>query len=75
MKWMSINPKDQDIASGDFQLAIKNTDISKTLFDNMETSNKAADPGKLGNQVDWYTWSCGCDNYLSTIPGSTGMPL
>jgi hypothetical protein len=76
MKRMSINTEDQDIASADIQLAIENTDIHKNLFDNMEdTSSKAADPGKLGNQVDWYTWSCGFVNYLSTIPGSTGIPL
>ena len=75
MKRMSINPEDQDIASADIQLAIENTDIRKNLFDNMDTSSKAADPGKLGNQVDWYTWSCGFVNYLSTIPGSTGIPL
>jgi hypothetical protein len=41
----------------------------------METSSKAADPGKLGNSIDWYTWSHGFVNYLSTIPGSTGIPL
>jgi hypothetical protein len=75
MKRMSINPEDQDIASADTQLAIENTDIHKNLFDNMDTSSKAADPGKLGNQVDWYTWSHGFVNYLSTIPGSTGIPL
>jgi hypothetical protein len=59
MKRMSINPEDQDISSADIQLAIENTDIHKNLFDNMETSSKLADPGKLGNQVDWCTWSCG----------------
>jgi hypothetical protein len=41
----------------------------------MDTSSKAADPGKLGNQVDWYTWSHGFVNYLNTIPGSTVIPL
>jgi hypothetical protein len=75
MKRMSINPEDQDVASADIQLAIENTDIRKNLFDNMDISSKAADQGKLGNQVDWYTWSCSFVNYLSTIPGSTGIPL
>jgi hypothetical protein len=41
----------------------------------METSSKAADPGKLGNEIDWYTWCCGFVNYLSIIPGSRGIPL
>jgi hypothetical protein len=67
MKRMGINPEDQDIASADIQLPIENTDIRKNLFNNMDTSSKAADPGKLGNQVDWYTWSHGFVNYLSTI--------
>jgi hypothetical protein len=75
MKMMSINPEDQDIASADIQHVIENTDIRKNLFDDMDTSSKAADPGKLGSQVDWYTWSCGFVNYLSTIPGSTEIPL
>lgn len=75
MKRMSLKVEDQDLTSADIQLAIDNTDIRKNLFDNMETSSKAADPGKLGNQVDWSTWSHGFVNYLSTIPGSTGISL
>ena len=39
-------------------------DIRKNLFDNTEASSKAADPGKLYNSIDWYTWS-----------GSTGIPV
>jgi hypothetical protein len=45
MKRRSINAEPQDIASADIQLAIENTDICKNLFDNIETSSKAADPG------------------------------
>jgi hypothetical protein len=75
MKRMSINPEDKDITSADIQLEFGNIDIRKNLFDNMEPSSKAADLGKLGNQGDWYTWSCGFVNYLNTITGSTGIPL
>lgn len=45
------------------------------MADNMETASKAADPGKLRTNTDWYTWSQGFVNYLSTIPGCTGVPL
>ena len=72
---MSMHPKEQTLTSAAIQLAIDNADILKSLSDNMETSSKAEDPGKLGNQVDWYTWSCGFVNYLSTIAESTGIPL
>jgi hypothetical protein len=68
---MSTNPEDEEIASSDIQLAIDNAEIRKNLFDNMETSSMAADPGKLGNQVDSYTWNCGFVDFLSTFPGST----
>ena len=72
---MSKDPESQVLTSDDIQLAMNNTDIRKSLSDNMETSSKAADPGKLGNSIDWYTWSGGFVNYLSTIPGSTGISL
>ena len=75
MKRMSKDPESQVLTSDDIQLAMNNTDIRKSLSDNMETSSKAADPGKLGNSIDWYTWSRGFVNYVSTIPGSTGIPL
>jgi hypothetical protein len=39
------------LTSAAFQLAVDNTDICKSLMDNMETWNKAADLEKLGNEV------------------------
>jgi hypothetical protein len=56
-------------------IALANNEIRKNLSDNMETAAKAADPGKLRTNTDWYTWSQGFINYLSTIPGCTGIPL
>ena len=53
MKRMSKDPESQVLTSDDIQLAMDNTDIRKNLSDNMETSSKAADPGKLGNSIDW----------------------
>jgi hypothetical protein len=55
LKIMSKDPQSQVLNSDDIQLAMVNTDISKNLSDNMETSSKAVDPGKLGNSIDWYT--------------------
>jgi hypothetical protein len=75
MKRMSKDPESQILTSDDIQLAMDNTNIRKNLSDNMETSSKAADLGKLGNSIEWYTLSHGFVNYLSTIPGSADIPL
>ena len=37
--------------------------------------NKAADPGKLKDERKWTEWEPAFVNYLSTIPGVTGVPL
>lgn len=75
MKRMSRDPSEQILTPMELALAAANNDIRKNLADNMETASKAADPGKLRNTTDWYTWSQGFINYLSTIPGCTGIPL
>lgn len=75
MKRMSRDPSEQLLTPMELALAAANNDIRKNLADNMETASKAADPGKLRNTTDWYTWSQGFINYLSTIPGCTGIPL
>ena len=75
MKRMSLDPTDQMLNPMQLALASANADIRKNLSDNMETASKAADPGKLKTNTDWYTWSQGFTNYLSTIPGCTGIPL
>ena len=72
---MSKDPESQVLTSDDIQLAMDNTDIRKNLSDNMETLSKAGESGKLGNSIDWYTWSCGFVNYLNTVPGSAGISL
>lgn len=75
MTRMSKNPSLQRLTPLELALAVANNDIRKNLSDNMETASKAADPGKLRTNTDWYTWSQGFINYLSTIPGCTGIPL
>ena len=68
-------PVEQMLTRVDLAFAAANAEIRKNLSDNMETASKAADPGKLRTNTDWYTWSQGFVNYLSTIPGCTGIPL
>ena len=75
MQRMSKDPLQQALNPIDLAIAMANSDIRKNLSDNMETASKAADPGKLRTNTDWYTWSQGFVNYLSTIPGCTGIPL
>ena len=72
---MSKDPAQQLLTPVDIAIAAANSDICINLADNMETASKAADPGKLRTNTDWYTWSQGFANYLSTIPGCTGIPL
>jgi hypothetical protein len=68
-------PRAQQINANDIADAAVNANHRLNLKDNMETASKATDPGKLKANTDWYTWSQGFNNYLSTIPGSTGIPL
>jgi hypothetical protein len=75
MKRMSRDPSEQRLSPVEIALAAANNDIRTNMADNMETASKAADPGKLKTNTDWYTWSQGFINYLSTIPGCTGIPL
>jgi hypothetical protein len=75
MKRTSRDPSEQILTPFELATAAANNDIRKNLADNMETASKAADPGKLRTNTDWYTWSQGFTNYLSTIPGCTGIPL
>jgi hypothetical protein len=49
--------------------------MRKHKLDESESLSKAADPGKLKKQKDWLAWERGLQNYLSTIPGQSGIPL
>jgi hypothetical protein len=75
MKRLSRDPSEQVLSPMELALAAANNEIRTNMSDNMETASKAADPGKLRTNTDWYTWSQGFINYLSTIPGCTGIPL
>lgn len=49
--------------------------MRKHKLDESDNLSKAADPGKLKKQKDWMQWERGFNNYLSTIPGQSGIPL
>ena len=69
------DPATQVVTRETFHTALDNATIRENMADNMDTASKAADPGKLKANTDWYIWSQGFTNYLSTIPGCTGIPL
>lgn len=50
-------------------------DVRKIEKDQADTVSKAADPGKLKDERKWPEWEPAFINYLSTIPGVTGVPL
>ena len=41
----------------------------------MDTISKAADPGTFKDEKKWPDWEPAFVNYLSTIPGISGVPL
>jgi hypothetical protein len=50
-------------------------DVRKIEKDQADTVSKAADPGKLKDERKWPEWEPAFVNYLSTIPGVSGVPL
>ena len=54
---MSKDPAQQLLTPVDIAIAAANSDICINLADNMKTTSKAADPGKLRTDTDWYAWS------------------
>jgi hypothetical protein len=49
--------------------------MRKHKAEESEALSKAADPGSLKKHKDWANWQRAFNNYLSTIPGQTGIPL
>jgi hypothetical protein len=49
--------------------------MRKHKLEESDNLSKAADPGKLKKQKDWLQWERGFNNFLSTIPGQSGIPL
>jgi hypothetical protein len=49
--------------------------IRKSDIDLVDTNTKAADPGKFRDERKWPKWNKAFTNYLSVIPGVSGIPL
>jgi hypothetical protein len=49
--------------------------IRKSDIDLVDTNTKAADPGKFRDERKWPEWNKAFTNYLSVIPGVSGIPL
>lgn len=49
--------------------------VRKSAAEKSEQLSREASPGKLNDERKWNTWESGLVNYLSTIPGSFGVPL
>jgi hypothetical protein len=49
--------------------------IRKSDLDLVDTNSKAADPGKFKDERKWPEWSKSFGNFLSVIPGVSGIPL
>ena len=76
----SEDPDLNDIANADeFRQALlvsaQRTSLRKTDAEQVDTISKATDPGKFKDEKKWPDWEPAFVNYLSTIPGSRGVPL
>jgi hypothetical protein len=70
-----FDPDHELIDADGIAMASINANHCLNIKDNMETAYKSNYPRKLKANTDWYTWSQGFTNYLSTICGSTSIPL
>ena len=55
--------------------ALSLAQIRKSDVDLVVTNTKAADPGKFKDERKWPEWEKAFTNYLSVIPGVSGIPL
>jgi hypothetical protein len=55
--------------------AYERANVRKVTKDQADTVSKAADPGKFKDERKWPEWEPAFVNYLSTLPGVTGIPL
>ena len=56
-------------------VASERAEVRKIEKDQSDTVSKAADPGKFKDERKWPEWEPAFMNYLSTIPGVSGVPL
>ena len=55
--------------------ALSLAQIRKSDIDLVDTNTKAANPGKFKDERKWPEWEKSFINYLSVIPGVSGIPL
>ena len=55
--------------------ALSMAQIRKSDMELVVTNSKAADPGKFKDERKWPEWEKAFTNYLSIIPGVSGIPL
>ena len=55
--------------------ALSMAQVRKSDIELVTTNSKAADPGKFKDERKWPEWEKAFTNYLSVIPGVTGIPL
>jgi hypothetical protein len=55
--------------------ALSLAQIRKSDIDLLDTNTKAANPGKFKDERKWPEWEKAFINYLSVIPGVSGIPL
>ena len=56
-------------------IALDRARVRKIELDQSNTVSKAADPGKFKDERKWLEWEPSFTNYLSTIPGVSGVLL
>ena len=75
----SEDPSIEDIDEDDFLQALSVADerlqVRTSASKKSDQLSREASPGKLDSERKWNTWESGLVNYLSTIPGSFGVPL
>ena len=57
------------------KVSLERAALCKIDADQVDTISKAANPGKFKDERKWADWEPQMVNYLSTIPGVTGIPL
>ena len=55
--------------------SIKREDIRTQEPDQAAIISKQSEPGKFKDERNWSEWDAALANYLSTIPGASGVPL
>jgi hypothetical protein len=68
-------PSHENFNEGALYEALSMAQVRKSDVDLVTTNSKAADPGKFKDERKWPEWEKAFINYLSVIPGVSGIPL